>query len=312
MILVLNRSYLPEGMNQRYQENAASLLSLNEMKKAIREHTPVELQIDRCDSRHNLHGTLGGLHAVIRREDAICEAVSGAGKEIAVLSLVGKPVCCEPLDIALDADGRTVVYLSRKRLQHTALQYLLDTLQENEILPAVITSMSPIGAFADIGCGVIALLPIRQISVSRIEHPRERFSPHQQIYALIQKIDREKKRFLLSHKELLGTWRENAACFREGETVTGVVRGVKPYGAFIELAPNLTGLTEPDDALRNGDRVSVLIKSIVQEKHKIKLHVVGKLPPSESNAPLHYRLCSGIAPAWHYFDDAPDTLSAAF
>ena len=300
--LLLNRSYLPEGMNQSYQEHAQALLSLNDMKKCIREHTPLELHIDRCDSRHNLHGTLSGFHAVILREEVICDAVSGADKEIAVLSLVGKPVCCEMLDLALDENGKNTVYLSRKRIQAAALDYLLENLQENDIIPAVITSMSPIGVFADIGCGIIALLPIRQISVSRIEHPKERFFPHQQIYVLVQKIDREQKRFLLSHKELLGTWRENANRFEEGETVTGVVRGVKSYGVFIELTPNLTGLTEPDETLCNGERVSVLIKSILPEKHKIKLHVVGKLPPSANDTPLQYQICSGNLKNWHYLD----------
>ncbi len=51
-------------------------------------------------------------------------------------------------------------------------------------------------------------------------------------------------------RELLGTWQENAARFRAGQTVTGVVRTVTDYGAFIALTPNLCGLAEPDGRLR--------------------------------------------------------------
>ena len=190
-----------------------------------------------------------------------------------------------------------------KQLQENALSYLLDTLHEGDIIPAVIASISSIGVFADIGCGIIALLPIRQISVSRISHPNERFLPNQTIFCVIEKIDHLERRLLIFHKELLGTWTENAAQFQEGETVTGIVRGIKSYGVFIELAPNLTGLAEPDERLQEGDRVSVLIKSILPEKHKIKLHVVDycRLLRTPKSA-LHYALTKGNINNWSYFD----------
>mgnify|MGYP002230072907 FL=1 len=46
---------------------------------------------------------------------------------------------------------------------------------------------------------------------------------------------------MLTLRELLGTWSENAACFAAGETVVGIVRSVEEYGVFIEIAPNLAG-----------------------------------------------------------------------
>lgn len=300
MKLFMSRPYLPEGMNQSYRTNAEALLALNDIKKYIRESLPLELTVDRCDSRHDLHTTLSGFPAVIRRSEAISSAVSGAEKEIAVISLVGKTISCELTDMVLDETGGTVLLLSRKHIQEKALSYLLNTLTEGDVIPAVITSLSPIGAFVDIGCGIIALLPIRQISVSRIHHPRERFSPHQTIYAAVQKIDRENNRFLLTHKELLGTWSENAAAFQAGETVTGVVRGVKSYGVFVELAPNLTGLAEPDNTLHDGDRVCVLIKTILPEKHKVKLHIISVLGAAENADPLHYFIKSGNITGWDY------------
>ena len=237
---------------------------------------------------------------MIPRAEAISPAVSGAEKEIAVLSLVGTSVCCVLTDMTIDENGRTVLLLSRRKLQEQALSHLLETVREGDVLPGRITSMAPVGVFADIGCGVIALLPIRQISVSRIGHPKERFAERAPIFAAVQKIDRAQKRFCLSHRELLGTWRENAAAFHEGETVTGTVRGVKSYGIFIELAPNLTGLAEPGEGYADGDRVSVLIKSILPYRHKIKLHIVGKLPPRTHHANLQYFIKEGNISDWSY------------
>lgn len=297
--MLTNRPYLPEGMNQTYQRNALHLLSAGDLKKYSSDATPLEFVIDRCDSDHNLHGKLNDFPAVIDRSEAICAEVSGAGKEIAVLSLVGKSVCCELLD-AVFSPGGTTLYLSRKRLQEKALAYLEATLCEGDVIPAVITSMSSAGVFADIGCGIIALLPIRRISVSRIEHPKERFSPHQRIWVVVQKIDLEQHRFFLSHKELLGTWAENAARFQEGETVTGIVRGLKSYGVFVELSPNLTGLAEADETLQIGQRVSVLIKAILPDKEKVKLHIVGKLPPIGRRTPLEYFIHGSNLSQWSY------------
>ena len=40
----------------------------------------------------------------------------------------------------------------------------------------------------------------------------------------------EDQKITLSHKELLGTWEENAELFSAGQTVTGVIRSVEDYG----------------------------------------------------------------------------------
>ena len=77
-------------------------------------------------------------------------------------------------------------------------------------------------------------MPIDSISVSRIPHPSERFRTGEDIRALVKGID-ENGRITLTHKELLGTWEQNAAQFKAGETVPGVIRSVEKYGVFVEL-----------------------------------------------------------------------------
>ena len=141
-----------------------------------------------------------------------------------------------------------------------------------DVIDARITHLENFGAFADIGCGIVALMPIDTISVSRIEHPRERFTVGMDIRAVIKSI--ENGRISLSHKELLGTWEENANSFCAGETVAGIVRSVENYGAFVELAPNLAGLAESKDGVKAGQQASVYIKSIIPEKMKIKIIII--------------------------------------
>ena len=86
------------------------------------------------------------------------------------------------------------------------------------------------------------------------------------------------QRVSLSHKELLGTWEENAERFASGQTALGIVRGVEDYGVFVELSPNLSGLAEKKEGLRPGDPVSVYIKSMIPDKMKVKLVIIDRLP----------------------------------
>lgn len=118
-------------------------------------------------------------------------------------------------------------------------------------------------------------MPIDSISVSRIEHPGERFRVGMEIKAVIKSI--ENGRISLSQKELLGTWEQNAEGFSAGETVSGIVRSVENYGAFIELTPNLAGLAESREGVKVGQQASVYIKSIIPEKMKIKLIIIDTL-----------------------------------
>ena len=102
-----------------------------------------------------------------------------------------------------------------------------------DVVDCRITHLEQFGAFADIACGIPSLLPIDMISVSRISHPKDRFTVGMDIKAIVKTTDGH-HRISLSHKELLGTWEENAALFKAGETVPGIVRSVERYGIFVE------------------------------------------------------------------------------
>ena len=173
-------------------------------------------------------------------------------------------------------------------------------LKPGAVVAGKVVRMEPFGAFVDIGRGIVALLPTEYISAARIRHPNERFRVGQKILAIVKVFDRENRRITLTHKELLGTWLENASRFSEGDTVRGTVRGVMDYGCFVELAPNLSGLTDQREDLREGDGVSVTIRSIRPERMKIKLQVIETLPPTEPPETLPYWITDGVLDRWVY------------
>jgi small subunit ribosomal protein S1 len=159
--------------------------------------------------------------------------------------------------------------------------------------------MESFGAFADIGAGISALLPIDSISVSRIPHPNVRFVQGQCIKAVVKSID-DQGRITLSHKELLGTWEQNAASFTAGETVPGIVRSVEKYGIFVELAPNLAGLAEYSEGIEEGCHACVYIKSIIPERMKIKLIIVDSFQAQYPPSPTKYFTDTDHIDRWVY------------
>ena len=250
----------------------------------------------KCDEFHNLVVDLGCLRGLIPREETALGIADGSAREIAILSRVGKPVCFQVLGFTSDG----TVLLTRRGAQAEALDYFFTHLQPGDILPAVVQNPASFGTFCDIGCGVTALMSIERCSVSRITHCNQRFSPGQKIYVSILSLDREAQRINLTHRELLGTWAENAAAFTVGETVVGIVRSVEEYGTFIEIAPNLAGLAESCPDLRPGQAVSVYIKNILPEKMKIKLVIVNHALSQSHRFELRYFITEGHLDHWLY------------
>jgi small subunit ribosomal protein S1 len=290
-----NTIYLPEGLRPQ------SPLPLAALREAMERRTILEAPVTCCDCQRDLHVDLGGqLEGVIPRSEAVAPWISGADRDIALLSRVGKPACFFVTGLGADEKGAPLVRLSRRAVQEQAGRFFSSQLRPGAVVAARVTHLESFGAFLDIGCGVIAMLPIERISVSRIPHPKERFQVGQRIFAAVASIDPAIPRFTMTHRELLGTWLENASRFCPGETVRGVVRSVKDYGSFIELAPNLSGLAEDREGLSPGDGVSVYIKSIQPDRMKIKLQIIAHLPGPEAPGPIRYQVTDGQLTHWVY------------
>lgn len=290
------RTFCPEG--QLIKKH--TLLNLNTINEAIQREEIFEGIATVCDNNYNLIVDMGIIKGVIPKEEGAVGVKEGKVKEIALISRVGKPVCFVIKELLYDNSGKPFLMLSRRKAQEKCLKHI-QSLPVGSVINAKITHLESFGAFCDIGCGNVALLPIDAISVSRISHPRDRFSVGDDIKVIIKNID-EKGRISLSHKELLGTWLENANKFKAGQTVSGVVRSVEEYGIFVELAPNLAGLAEPKKYVEVGQRASVYIKSIIPEKMKIKLIIIDSFL-GEADKSYEYYYNEDFIDKWQYSPD---------
>lgn len=278
--------FRPEGQLIDTAENRAFLRTPASLSEAYRNHKLLEARAVICDSTHNLIVDLGCMKGIIPREEGAIGIAEGKIKDIAIISRVNKPVCFYITGFAVQ-NGVTTALLSRREAQEDCRDRYLSHLVPGDIIDAKVSHLEPFGAFVDIGCGISSLIPIDMISISRIDHPRERFLPGMDIRAVVRTID-EEGRICLSHKELLGTWEENAVLFSPGETVAGIVRSVENYGIFVELTPNLAGLAEPRENVRPGQQASVYIKSLLPEKMKIKLIIIDTFQYEYTPDPPHY------------------------
>ncbi len=265
--------YYPEGFRKEPYLSESRLINLSALIKAKEDRTILEARVIMCDSDRNMTLDLGGIKGIIPRDEGALGVKEGRTKDIALISRVGRTVCFTVTDILSGNDGKLFAMLSRKNAQELCVKNRISRFEVGDVIDARVTHLENFGAFCDIGCGNIALLPIDLISVSRISHPSDRFFVGQNIRAIISKID-EDGRITLSHKELLGTWQENAEKFTIGETVSGIVRSIEDYGVFVELAPNLAGLAERKEGLKVGQRASVYVKNIIPEKMKVKLVII--------------------------------------
>ena len=251
------------------------------LRRAQRAGTLLESRALSFDADKALHFDLGGIPAVMPYEECADGVREGAVRDIALITRVGRPCCF----FVKEVPDEGPVVLSRAEAQRRCREEYLDTLVPGDVIPCRVTHIEAFGAFCDVGCGISALLPIDSLSVSRIASPSDRVSVGQDIHCVLKSRDHE-GRLVLTMKELLGTWEENAGLFAAGETVVGIVRSIESYGVFVELAPNLAGLAECAPGICRGQLVSVYIKSILPERMKIKLVILHAIEDSSFRFPL--------------------------
>ena len=186
-------------------------------------------------------------------------------------------------------NGRNILVSNRviwKEEQKNQIEILKKTLHENMNVKGTVTSIQDFGAFVEIG-GVQALLPISEISRSRVDDINQSLSIGQEIEAAVIKLDWKTERITLSLKKLMtDPWDEAHKKYTAGSKHTGEVVRITNFGAFVSLEPGLDGLIHisdlegdsrdfnPREALKKGQSINVKINSIDTMKKRISLKPV--------------------------------------
>lgn len=230
--------------------------------------------VEDCDKDYNLHVKLDNdKEGIIPREEieAINLDKDGFPKTNLCVEKVHKYVQFK----VKEKDGDKFI-LSRKDVQNEVLNCIKNDLQVGQTVNGIVKNITPYGAFIDIGGGVVGLVHIEDLSVARIKTPFERIKIGQKLNIVVKYIDRDTGKVNLSYKELLGTWEENVHNFEIGMETKGIVRETEKSknGIFIELTPNLVGMSEYREGLNYGEKIDVKIKKIDYDRKKIKLIIM--------------------------------------
>jgi len=154
-----------------------------------------------------------------------------------------------------------------------------------DVVTGKVNNMTDFGAFIEIAQGVEGLLHVSDMDwVKKVSHPKEILEKGQEIKVKILNIDTANHRLSLGLKQTTtDPWEKVEYEYKIGDQVTGVVKNLVPYGAFIQLENGLEGLLHvsefswqndvenPGAALKVGDQVNVMVYEIDKGKQKIGL-----------------------------------------
>lgn len=182
----------------------------------------------------------------------------------------------------LEGDGGSVVLSKRKADRMLNWQRIMDTTREGDVVEGVVVRKIKGGLLVDIG--VHAFLPASQVDIRRPGDVGEYIG--KRVRAQIIKIDQERRNIVISRRKLIEEEREAARrrlleTLREGDIVTGEVKNIADFGAFVDLG-GIDGLlhvtdmawgrvSHPGEILKVGQKINVKVLHIDREKEKIAL-----------------------------------------
>ncbi len=148
-----------------------------------------------------------------------------------------------------------------------------------------VVNILPYGVFVELEKGIEGLIHVSEISwTKRVNNPNEMFAIGDIVETQILSVEKESRRISLSLKQLeQNPWLEAESKYPVGTKVSGKVRGFTEYGVFVELDSNLEGMvhvsdmsltkriTHPQDALKKGQKVDVVVLSIDAQNRRIAL-----------------------------------------
>lgn len=119
---------------------------------------------------------------------------------------------------------------------------IMESLVVGQELEGTVQRLTPFGAFVDIG-GIDGLVHVSELSWQHVAHPKDVVSEGQTVRVKVLKVDPAAGKISLSVKAAQpGPWDTAASQFNTGDIVTGVVRRIVSFGAFVEIAPGVEGL----------------------------------------------------------------------
>lgn len=283
----------------RENEEGYVILSI---KRAARDQTWVEL-LKKFESKEsfpakvleaNSGGLLmdvGGLRGFLPVSQLAPEhypRVAGGDRDL-ILDKLGKFIGHDLTVQILDLDQNdNKLILSEKLARTKETEEVLSKYSVGDTVQGKVTGVVDFGAFVSFD-GLEGLIHISEIDWNRVDDPRAHLKVGDEVAAKIISIEGPK--VSLSLKRLKDDpWAKAAGKYKPGQKVSGRIDRVTPFGAFVDLGDDVSGLVHvselseehvenPAEVVTVGDQHDFLVLEIDPEAHRIALSIKGLANP---------------------------------
>lgn len=223
---------------------------------------------------------LGGIDGLLHITDMSYGRVKHPSEKLAIGEKVKVKV------IKFDrAENR--VSLGLKQMSADPWETAAERYPKNSRVFGKVVNITEYGAFVELEPGVEGLIHISEMTWNkRIKHPSKILNEGEQVEAQVLEIDSENRRISLGIKQTEpNPWHQILEKYAIGSLVTGKVRNLTEFGAFVEIEEGIDGLVHvsdmswtkrikhPSEVLKKGDTVNAVILSIDSDSQKISLGI---------------------------------------
>ncbi|SFD50622.1 SSU ribosomal protein S1P [Lentibacillus persicus] len=189
--------------------------------------------------------------------------------------------------VDLDKEQNRII-LSHKDVVQDELaakkQEVLDSLGEGQVLEGTVQRLTNFGVFVDLG-GIDGLVHISQLAHEHVEKASDVVEKGDTISVEVLSIDRDNERISLSRKKTLpGPWANIEDRISKGDVLTGTVKRLVNFGAFVEVLPGVEGLVHisqianrhigtPQEVLDAGEEIQVKVLDVNEQEERISLSI---------------------------------------
>ncbi|NJJ38083.1 30S ribosomal protein S1 [Paenibacillus apii] len=187
----------------------------------------------------------------------------------------------------LDRENGKVILSAKEVLEEefeANKQRIMSELSEGQIIEGTVQRLTQFGAFVDVG-GVDGLVHVSEIAWTHVDKPADVISEGDKVRVKVLKVDPEKGKISLSIKAALpGPWDTASDKIHIGDVVTGEVKRLVNFGAFVELFPGVEGLVHisqishkhigtPHEVLKEGQEVQVKVLDFNPSEKRVSLSI---------------------------------------
>ncbi|HJD15870.1 MAG TPA: 30S ribosomal protein S1 [Candidatus Enterococcus stercoripullorum] len=158
------------------------------------------------------------------------------------------------------------------------------SIHKGDQIEGTVARLTNFGAFIDLG-GVDGLVHVSEISHTHVAKSSDVLKVGEKVNVLVLSVDPASDRISLSIKDTLpGPWDDIEDKASVDSVLTGTVKRLTSFGAFVELFPGVEGLVHisqiahkhiatPHEVLKEGEEVKVKVLEVSPENQRIALSI---------------------------------------